>query len=282
MKLIQYTLALLTAASLTSCGDDFLNEFDKQVITSDQVKEETEKNPDKALSPYVRGLYEDWNFCRAMGSRNDIYGHTEIGFYSIGMLSDAMSNDISFHTSDPFGLDRQLSYWGESYIRTGQLWTFFYTVINDANTVIGMVTDEQLDDPNADATLKASVGQALALRGISYAYLAQAYQKTYVGHEDMLGVPILLTDAEAAEATQSRAPLRKVYARAEKDLLRAIELLDGWTRECQRSRYAGGSRSALARLPRDEPLGRCRQNGQRRPPRLPADDAGRSQHLWLQ
>ena len=50
MKLIQYTLALLTAASLTSCGDDFLNEFDKQVITSDQVKEETEKNPDKALS----------------------------------------------------------------------------------------------------------------------------------------------------------------------------------------------------------------------------------------
>ena len=230
MKLIKYTLALLTAASLTSCGDDFLNEFDKQVITSDQVKDETEKNPDKALAPYVRGLYEDWNFCAAMGGRNDIYGHTELGFYGIGMLSDAMSNDISFQTSDPFGFDRQLSYWGESYIRTGQLWTFFYTVINDANTVIGMVTDEQLDDPNADATLKASVGQALALRGISYAYLAQAYQKTYVGHEDMMGVPILLTDAEAAEAQQSRAPLRKVYARAEKDLLRAIELLDGWTR----------------------------------------------------
>ena len=70
MKLIKYTLALLTAASLTSCGDDFLNEFDKQVITSDQVKDETEKNPDKALAPYVRGLYEDWNFCAAMGGRN--------------------------------------------------------------------------------------------------------------------------------------------------------------------------------------------------------------------
>lgn len=230
MKLIKYTLALLTAASLTSCGDDFLNEFDKSYVTSDQVKDETEKNPDKALDPYVRGLYQDWNFCSALGGLDNIWGHTEVGFYSINMLSDAMSNDISYVTNDQFGLDHVLSYWAENYIRSSQFWTFFYTVINDANTIIGMVTDEQLDDPNANATLKASVGQALALRGISYAYLAQVYQKTYVGHEDAPGVPILLTDAEADEEQQSRAPLRKVYARAEKDLLRAIELLDGWTR----------------------------------------------------
>lgn len=230
MKFVKYALAFLTAASLTSCGDDFLNEYDKQYANSDQIHEETEKNPDKALTPYVRGLYQDWNFCSALGGLDNIWGHTEIGFYSINMLSDAMSNDISFAKNDQYGLDRTLSYWAEQYIRSRQFWTFFYTVINDANTIISMVTDEQLDDPNADATLKASVGQALALRGISYAYLAQVYQKTYVGHEDEPGVPILLTDAEAAEATQSRAPLRKVYARAEKDLLRAIDLLDGWTR----------------------------------------------------
>lgn len=197
MKFVKYALALLTAASLTSCGDDFLNEYDKQYANSDQIHEETEKNPDKALTPYVRGLYQDWNFCSALGGLDNIWGHTEIGFYSINMLSDAMSNDISFATNDQYGLDRTLRYWAEQYIRSRQFWTFFYTVINDANTIISMVTDEQLDDPNADATLKASVGQALALRGISYAYLAQVYQKTYVGHEDEPGVPILLTDAEA-------------------------------------------------------------------------------------
>lgn len=43
MKFVKYALAFLTAASLTSCGDDFLNEYDKQYANSDQIHEETEK-----------------------------------------------------------------------------------------------------------------------------------------------------------------------------------------------------------------------------------------------
>ncbi len=230
MKLIKYTVALLTAVTLTSCGDDFLNEFDSAYVNSDQIEEEVAKNPDKALAPYLRGLYQNWNFYAALGGRDDIYGHTEFGFYSINMLSDAMSNDISFARSDTYGLDHQLAYWSEQYIRAGQFWKFFYTVIDDANNIIRMVPEDQLDDPDADIALKAGVGQALALRGISYAYLAQVYQKSYVGHEDLPGVPLILTEAEAAEATKGRAPLRRVYDRAEKDLLRAIDLLDGYQR----------------------------------------------------
>lgn len=73
MKFVKYALAFLTAASLTSCGDDFLNEYDKQYANSDQIHEETEKNPDKALTPYVRGLYQDWNFCSALGGLENIW-----------------------------------------------------------------------------------------------------------------------------------------------------------------------------------------------------------------
>lgn len=223
MRYLKYTTAILFASMMVSCGNDFIDVEPTGVITDEQIKELAKDDPTAALQPSLNGIYYNWNFNHAMGGTGNILDHMDGGFTGLMMLSDVMSNDISFsNPNDSWGFDHKLDYYQEEYVRAFQPWNFFYTVIKDANLILPQVPE------GTNAEGKAIKGQTLALRGISYAYLAQFYQKTYVGNEDKPGVPLLLSSNE--ESVLTRASLRQVYERAEKDLLEAISLLNGWKR----------------------------------------------------
>lgn len=234
MKIAKYFSVLLLSVTFASCGEDFLTDRSSQTVTPDQIAEEAKKDPENALGSQVNGLYTNWNFNIVLNSDN-IMGHMNTGFSGIMQLGDVMSNDVSLSlgNGDPWAFDHTLDYYQEQYVRARQPWLFFYTIIKGANEIIPLVSD---DSPSVAA--KALKAQALAFRGISYAYLAQFYQRTYVGNEDMPGVILILSDDEprlnddeaAVVTSGKRATLRQVYARAEHDLLEAIDLFDGWKR----------------------------------------------------
>lgn len=226
MKLTSYLAALFVGCSLlTSCGEDFLNDMDSSTVTKDQISEESKKNPEKVLASQLEGCYTNWNRMNPFSGRGDINEHEARGFGGIMLLSDMMSNDISLAlgSGDPWRFDHALDYNAEQYIRPSWPWSFFYTEIASDNDIINLVDEEGASDE-----LKHILGQAYAFRGISHAYLAQFYQKTYADSKDKLCVPIRLSDKE--ESTPGRATVEKVYAQAEKDLLKAIDLLDGYDR----------------------------------------------------
>lgn len=225
MKYLKYTSVALLITMMASCGNDFIDVAPTQIVTDEQIKDLAKDDPVAALQPSLNGAYYNWDFKLGLEKRQQTaLDHTDSGFIGIMMLSDVMSNDISFsNPNDSWVFDHILDFYQEEYGRCFQPWNFFYTVIKDVNQIVSQVPEVT----NAEG--KAIKGQALALRGISYAYLAQFYQKTYVGNEDKPGVPLLLSKNE--ESIQTRASLRQVYTSVENDLLNAISLLDGWERK---------------------------------------------------
>lgn len=229
MKLTRYIVLLLAGTMLTSCGEDFLNDLDSTTLTPDQIAQESAKNPDKTLSSQMKGCYTTFNTLAGVNASN-INGHMSRGMGGIMMLSDVMSNDqsLALGTGDPWRFDHALDYNAAAYVRPAWPWRVFYTTIKSANDVINLVDEEQ-----ASAETKHLLGQAYAFRGISLAYLTQFYQQTYSVAKDKPGVPIYLSNKE--ESDYSRATVEKDFAQAEKDLLKAIDLLDGFQRTDKQS-----------------------------------------------
>ena len=223
MKITKYLSTVLLAGTLTACGDSFLEPQYSGAATSEEIANAAQDNPQGVLGSQLDGVYANLSFMSATGASN-INGHMDRGLCGVMMLSNNTSNDVSLYMDgDPWHFDKQLEYYGQEYIRSGWGWNLFYTVIKGTNEVIPMI-----DPETATIEGKAMLGQALALRGLSYFYLAQLYQDTYATAMDKPCVPLRLTDAEGS--TEGRATVKQVYAQIEKDLTTAIELLDGWNR----------------------------------------------------
>lgn len=225
MKLSKYIGLLLASVAFTSCGEDYLTDMPSSNVTSDQIANEAAKDPAKALGSQLSGAYSKWNFHVTRAS-SDLVTQMSVGWAGLNMLSNVMGNDMSLSmgSQDPWNFDHGLDYNSEQYYRSGQPWNYFYTIIKSCNEIIPSV-----DSLKADTEGKAILGQVLAMRGISYAYLAQWYQLTYKGHENLPCVPLLLSSEE--QSINTRATVQQVYDRAETDLLGAIRMLKGYKRK---------------------------------------------------
>lgn len=234
MKLTKYLALALCGGMVSACSDSFFDETSSTSLTQDQIEEVSKEDPEKVLSSQLKGCYTDWNYRRGISAGN-INDHMSVGFGGIMMLSDAMSNDISLAlgSGDPWHFDHALDYGAEQYVRTGWIWSWFYAIINDANAVIGVIDENDMAE-----SAKPLLGQAYAFRGIALAYLAQFYQRTYNNDYDNGGkastelpcVPIVLSSKEEG-GVAGRATVAQVYAQVEKDLLKAIDYLDGFARD---------------------------------------------------
>ncbi len=168
-------------------------------------------------------LYDNW-YSYDWAGTNSINAHMIQGFRGVMMLSNMMSNDMSLYmSSDPWKYDHNIDYYGEQYIRSSGLWTFFYNIIGEANFIISSGVTA-VDKTNVLPIL----AQCYALRGISYFYLAQFFQHTYATSQDEPCVPIVLSDYETS--IYSRATVKQVFDQAEADLLNAEKMLEGWQR----------------------------------------------------
>ena len=106
-----------------------------------------------------------------------------------------------------------------------EMWNYFYTIIRQANIVLANIDEAVGTNETERERVK---GEAMALRAYSYFWLAQSYQQTYKGHENLKNVLLITEPWDNPFDTKyhySRASTKDVYDLIRKDLNDAIPLL---------------------------------------------------------
>ena len=106
--------------------------------------------------------------------------------------------------------------------RSYDLWKAYYTWINDANYIIA--AENTLEGTTSEVNY--IMGQAYAIRAYSYFMLAQWFARTVKGHENEPCVPFYYGQATFESTGQPRSTCAEVYAQINKDIDKAIELLN--------------------------------------------------------
>ena len=223
MKFTKYIAASMIAlAGLTSCSDSFLETDYTQHLDEEAAAEAAGKNPDV----FLNGM---WSWMVSY-SQTGSGAHDDFGYMASLHATDMMSEDIVMASSHWFNYDYQLDNHQEAYRRTRCHWMNYYTMIAKANEIISLYPDggETVDQ-------KGLVGQAQAIRGLSYLHLIQLYQ--FASNEDgtvnssAAGVPLMYTEAdgytaEEIAAFKGRNTVGEVMAQIEKDLTSAVANLE--------------------------------------------------------
>ncbi len=205
MKLVRNTiLSLVTIASLSSCGDDFLN-----TSPSDKLADSNVFTTIEGAQLVLTGTY-DW-FTNGWLSH---YTNQYIFFYPDITGDDALVNPTNNYTR--FVAPYQFTVNSTStYARDP--WKNCYSLIDNANAI--------LDNINSLAESKERdriEGEALALRAYAYHFLVRAYAKPVNKYPDSPGV-ILRTSSSIEDLP--RATVKEVYTQLVSDLERACSLL---------------------------------------------------------
>lgn len=228
MKTLKYlSISVLLAAGLVSCGGDYLDTEDRTALEPDAVAEAAGRQPDI----FLNGI---WSWLVEFGGAGST-SHDDFGFMSVLLAGDCMTEDIAFTASHYFIYDYEHDNRMWNYRRVYINWGTFYTAISKANEIINIYPDGG-ETPNE----KGLLGQALAIRGMSYYYLVQLFTH-YLDEagniaEDAPGVPLMYTQADGytldeIAAFKGRNTVKDVLAQCEKDLTRAVELLgEGYVR----------------------------------------------------
>lgn len=243
MKTVKYfVIGLAALLTFNSCGSDFLDTEYTTYLGEKEAGEAAGKNPDV----FTNGMWA-WNV--AYQDRHDSFG-----FMSVCKYLEVMGEDIAFQTSSWFNYDYQLDYRLEQWVRTSTIWSHFYTLITKANEIIQLYPDG-----GSTAGEKGLLGQAYAVRGMSYYYLIQIYQDYLSANGssfnlDKPGVPIMYnvmdgkTEEEIA-AAKGRNTVKDVFEFAQYNLEKGVELLsEGFVRKNKNSIDLGVAQGLLARF----------------------------------
>lgn len=218
MKALKNYMSIgLLALALGSCGSDYLDTEYTEYLSAEKAGEAAGRNPDV----FLNGM---WSWQVEYSDAHDYFG-----LMSVLLAKDMMSEDISVSAFHWFCYDYDFDNREYNYRRTRKDWSMFYTDIAKANDIIASFPEGAKTDGE-----KALLGQAYAIRGMSYTYLPQIYQ-TYMSKDgsinrDAAGVPIILTTADGytldeLDALKGRNTVGAVLDQAEKDLTAAVENL---------------------------------------------------------
>lgn len=97
-------------------------------------------------------------------------------------------------------------------------WKYFYEIISNVNYILSVENTAEGDENE----LECVMAQAYAARAFAYFMLIQAYQQTYVGHEDLPGVPVYTEPTTSVSQGKGRGTVRQVYEQINKDLDAAL------------------------------------------------------------
>ena len=214
----------LASLSLVGCAD-LDTEPMGATITADQKASTVDANPERVAAgvnaiPSMFSIYE-----------NTTEGHNDFGYSALMLLSDGRGMDL---VSDNIGYN-WFSYpitmtgdWNISSVSNIMTWETLYNQIFAANTVTASLNREAQLGEDADPTYQYYLAQALVVRAFDYFHLAQQYQQTYVGHEDMLCVPIITEENADVVPIDGcpRSSVRQVYELIMEDLNDAVTMLE--------------------------------------------------------
>lgn len=224
-------ILLSVVLSFSSC-DDMFDVDATGNLTGSKAAQMVESDPDFLYS-YVSGLYS-W-----MVTPFTVYsGHDDGGFLICSMLTDFMGQDIVLSGTENWGqYDYNFDYGAEQYVRTYQFWTQFYTLINNANTILDYIPAGE--EPSSEK-VRGYLGQAYAIRAFSYLYLLMLYQdpvdESGALRTDAPTVPLVYASrdnkpADVAYERQGRNAFSVVMEHIEENIADALKYLDGYTRE---------------------------------------------------
>lgn len=249
MKKRKLLITVIYAALLfliPSCSDDFLDTEYTDGIDKGTAIELAESDPE-ALNGYLLGIFKHLVSWDIGGDES----HDDFSFMSVLHATDMMGENIVQKYSSHFTYDYQLADRMYNYRRTKINWLTFYTAIAKANEIIDFFSEEP-----TTAGSKGILGQAYAIRGMSYYYLVQLYQHSYYGDESNLSaaaVPLRMADAdslteEEAEEKIGRNTVQDILDVIEHDLIYSVELLDaGYSRPSKYYLDVSVARGLLAR-----------------------------------
>lgn len=213
MKKITIYSILVSAVFLTSCSNDYLDTVPQSTINEEQLQ-----SSPQALQGLVDGIYTGFRTTgNTFQNQHEDYGHR-----SMLAGADLMSNDVTMSKSSWY--ISWYNYQGRLQTNSRSLipWNTYYLQLKTINTVINTINNAGVTKDNQYA-----LGQAYALRAFSYFMLARFYGPTYVGHTSDLCVPIYTTVGFVGKA---RSTVGEVYTLIEADLLKSVDLLQGYTR----------------------------------------------------
>lgn len=222
MKKYIYELLLLFAA--VGCGKDALNFSPSDSGSGDKMLQAA----NTAITS-INGIYRSmWT----AGWSTTGNTHQCFGIAAYNLAQDAMGDDFImqgqgngwFWYDHIYGMK---PYYTSSAWRSYDVWRAYYKWIADANYVIAAgpaMSGEEQDVAFVE-------GQAFAIRGMSYLYLAEWFARppynpiTGESRWNDPGVPIYTSGTSIKTGGAPRASLREVYEQVEKDLDSAIVLL---------------------------------------------------------
>lgn len=210
-------MALGTALLTVSCGSDYLDTDQGEFIGEDGVKETMENDPTR-VQAYIIGMYSN------LYSGGDYrQSHDDIGLPGIFLATDLMCEDMAYpRDANWFCYDYQMDNRQANYRRPGSTWNQLYNVIDNANTVIGMLKTEDGSAPDNKLN-KGMLGEAYAMRAYAYFWLVNIFQQPLSEGANQLGVPLKTED----EYRPERVPVGEVYTQIKSDIDKGYKLLKG-------------------------------------------------------
>jgi hypothetical protein len=220
IKKIAYVGVLL---SFISCSEDFVEVFPTSTLSQEQVTEAATVNPAVAKATLL-GIYENL-YRRGSGGTT---AQEDFGVTSQYMNLDILSADMA-HLGKSYSRQRDISELTATVDPDNnnnyRPWRFLYRVINLSNLVIDGAGGN--DVVPATENGRHTLGQAKALRGYAYFFLAHVFSNDITD----LSKPVLPIYMSANDLEQPKSTLQAVFDQALTDLLDAEILLEGFQRE---------------------------------------------------
>lgn len=220
-------MGLMALASFSSCSSDYLDTEYTENLDQDAALQAGNNNP----TAFLNGIWV-WMVSSNITGNDD---HDDFSYMSVLHSTDMMSEDIAMAGFHWFGYDYGFDNRMYNYRRTRVNWITFYTMIAKANEIIGLYPEG-----GSTVTEKGLIGQAQAVRALSYYYLVQLYQNCVKEdgslNLDAAGVPLkhLAIEGyseEEIEEAKGRNTVKDVFAQIESDLNNAVENLQEYSRE---------------------------------------------------
>ena len=199
----KYLAILVSLAFVFSSCEKAFEVKSSSTLSGSQAAAIVEEDPG-FLTSYVNGFYAWMVAYNTGGGSHGDFGHLGC-LYNL----DMMGLDIAICGSWNWGTyDINHDYGAYNYRRPYQYWNFYYTLIKKCNEVIDFFGAEDPTNP----TLRGYLGQAYALRAMSYYYLIQIFQDPVEGtspsasfRSDAPAVPIVYATRDGKSTEEAAA-----------------------------------------------------------------------------
>lgn len=214
--------AALVASLLFSCNDEFLETEPTEFVSSSQIGDYSEINPELQAAN-IKGMYA---LMYQNGTGGTDLRHTDFGQKSYDIYGDILSGNMvlgGLNYGWYSGISNLTSTVDYNSTDNYQPWRYYYRLVFSANSIIGQLSGENGEVPETEEG-KIFYAQAKFFRGMSYFYLMNYFTEGYNPGQD--GIPHYAEIAEAQPAMEQGL----MYEKLIDDLKQATDLLDGFDR----------------------------------------------------